>query len=990
MSAVALMSCTLAYAQTQTVKGTVVDNLGEPLAGVNIVEQGTTNGTMTDIDGNFSLNVAKGRTLVFSFIGYSSKEVVANGTKLNVTLEEDSELLEDVVVVGYGSMQRKDLTSSITTVKSKDLNTGVFSDAASMLQGKVAGLVVTTTGDPNGSPSMTLRGASTLRGGGAASPYYVIDGIPGVDISMVAPDDIESIDVLRDATATAIYGSKAANGVIIVTTKKGKKDQERVNVTYSGYVAFDNALKTLDMASAADIHNYVSRKKAADPSYTYMYDGGSSTDWQSEVLRTAMSHNHNISINGGSKKTTYMASMNLAKREGVVIGSNNDRANVRSLMSTKVLKDKLEISTGVNGMFGKNVGVPMGDEGASVLDAMNYFNPTLPIRQADGDWSHGDGSNNYNPLSLINEDKSQTEWKRLQFIGKATLNIIEGLTWNANYSFNTHQRTFSGYDSHHTQIIDKYGNCSPELNGVAHRSTYWGQAQTFETYGNYDATFGKHKVGVMAGYSWEEQKSNDGFGIRVNGFYDDVIGWNNITYAGDMKNGLNWLESGNVQTIRNISFYGRASYSFNSKYMLQATIRRDGSSVFGKDHQWGTFPSVSAAWNITEEEFMKDQNLFDNLKFRLGYGVSGNAMGFDAYTAYYTFGSTGERENGMVKLEMTKLDNPDLTWETTGMFNVGLDFGLLKGRLSGSIEYYNKVTTDLIWNYPLSAYVSTKTDIDANVGQITNNGIEVSLTAIPVQTKNFTWNTTVNLSHNQNVVDKLSNDTYHTSTFSQGDPMVAGVSANGWTQRVIEGEPLGTFYTYEWAGVDNEGVSVYYTRDENGKRDGKTTRDPQFKDRTITGCAQPKLNLGWNNSFSYKNWNASMFLTGVFGQDVYNGLRAHYSAPDFFAGGKNVLKEFIYERDLKDTGSNIPSDRFIEDGSYIRLQSLSVGYTFKNLAGWAQSIQLYVTMNNVFTITDYKGLDPEVNLGGIDPGVDYRWKVYPHTRTTMIGAKINF
>ena len=987
--AVALFSCSLAFAQTQQVKGTVLDNLGEPLAGVNIVEKGTTNGTLTDIDGNFALNVARGKTLVFSFIGYRTAEVVVSGTTLNVTLEEDSELLEDVVVIGYGTMQRKDLTSSITTVKAKDLNTGVFSDAASMLQGKVPGLVVTTNGDPNGSPSMTLRGASSLRSG-AMSPYYVIDGIPGVDISMVSPDDIESIDVLRDATATAIYGSKAANGVIMVTTKKGKKDQERVNVTYSGYVAFDAALKTLDVASAADIRDYVARKKAADASYSYMYDKGADTDWQSEVLRTAVSHNHNISINGGSKKTTYMASMNLAKREGVVIGSKNDRANVRSLISTKVLKDKLELSTGVNGMFGKFVGVPMGDEGASVLDAMNYFNPTLPIKQEDGDWSHGDGSSNYNPLSLINEDKSQTEWKRLQFIGKATLTIIEGLTWNANYSFNTHQRTYSAYDSHHTQIINKDGLVSPELNGVANRSTYFGKGQTFETYGNYDATFGVHKVGLMLGYSWEENKTDDGFGVRVNGFYDDIIGWNNITYAGDMKNGLNWLESGNIQTIRNISFYGRASYSFNSKYMLQATVRRDGSSVFGKGNQWGTFPSVSVAWNLTEEGFMKNQSLFDNLKLRAGYGISGNAMGFNAFTAYYTFGSTGQRENGYVNLEMTKLDNPDLKWESTSMFNVGLDYGMFNGRLSGSIEYYVKNTTDLIWNYPISPYVSTKNDIDANVGEITNKGFEISINAIPVQTKHFTWNTTLNLSHNSNTVDKLSNDYYKTTVFQQGDPMIAGVSANGWTQRVIEGEPLGTFYTYEWAGVDSEGVSVYYTRDENGNRDGGTTRDPGFEDRTITGCAQPKLTVGWNNTLNYKNWNASMFFTGVFGNDVYNGLRAHYSSPDFFAGGKNVLKEFIYDRDLKDTGSNIPSDKFLEDGSYIRLQSLTVGYTFKNFNGWLQNVQLYATMNNVFTITDYKGLDPEVNLGGIDPGVDYRWKVYPHTRTTMIGVKINF
>lgn len=978
-----LLSSTLAFAQNK-VTGTVTDKSGEPAIGVNVLEKGTTNGCITDIDGKFTLNVKKGATLVFSFIGYTTQEVQVTKDILNVVMQEDSKLLDEVVVIGYGSMTRKDVTSSITTVKSEELNKGVFSDAASMLQGKVAGLTVTTTGDPNGTPSMTLRGASSLRSG-AMSPYYVIDGIPGVDISLVAPEDIESIDVLRDATATAIYGSKAANGVIIVTTKKGKKDQERVNVTYSGYVAFDNALKTLDMASAEDIRGYVKKNNP-----NYMYDGGGNTDWQDEVMQTALSHNHNLSINGGGKKTTYMASVNITKREGVVTGSKMDRANFRSLVSTKVLKDKLELSAGVNSMFGKHVGVPMGDEGASVLDAMNYFNPTLPIRQADGDWSHGDGSSNYNPLSLINEDKSQTEWKRNQIIAKATLNIIDGLTWNANYSYNNNQRTYSAYHSHNTQITDKYGNVSPSMNGVAQRSTYFGHAQTFETYANFDKTFNDvHKVGLMAGYSWEETVSNDGFGVSVHNFFNDELGWNNLTYAG-MIDGPQKVESGTIETIRNISFYGRVNYSFNSRYMLQATVRRDGSSVFGDGHRWGTFPSVSVAWNVTEEDFMQNQSLFDVLKVRTGYGISGNAMGFGAYSAVATYGSTGKYDNGYVMLGATKLANPDLKWESTGMFNVGVDFGLLKGRLSGSVEYYIKKTKDLIWKYPVSAYSQPFNEISANVGKITNKGIEISLTAIPVQTRNFTWNTTLNLSHNKNTVDKLSNDIYKTSLFPQGDPMVAGVSANGYTQRVMEGQPLGTFYTYEWAGVNEDGISVYYTRDENGNRDGGTTTNPELKDRTITGNAQPDLNLGWNNTFTYKNFSVSAFLTGVFGHDVYNGLRAHYTAPDFFAGGKNVLKEFIYERDPKDTGSNVPSDRFIEDGSYVRLQSLTVGYTFDKFNEWIRNLQLYVTMNNVFTITGYKGLDPEVNLGGIDPGVDYRWSTYPHTRTILIGAKINF
>ncbi|MCR5269836.1 MAG: SusC/RagA family TonB-linked outer membrane protein, partial [Prevotella sp.] len=775
MLALLMMVSTMAWAQ-QRITGTVQDGKGEPLIGVSVVETGTTNGTVTDADGKFAISVKQGARLDITYIGYTKKTVAArNG--MTVKLEEDNKLLNEVVVVGYGTMRRKDVTSSITTVQAKDLNQGVFTDPAQMLQGKVAGLTVTSNGDPNGAPSITLRGASSLRSG-AMSPYYVIDGIPGVDISMVAPDDIESIDVLRDATATAIYGSKAANGVIIITTKSGSKS-DRTNVSYNGYVAFDNVLNTLDMASANDIRNYVTKNNI-----NYMYDGNGNTDWQDEVLRTGVSHNHNVGINGGTGKTKYMASINYADRQGVIVGSENQRANLRSLLSTKVLKDRLDLSVAVNGMTGKFVGVPMGDEGRSVLDAMNYFNPTLPIRDADGNWTKGDGSSNYNPLSLINENKSQTEWKRLQFIAKATANICEGFTWNVNYSYNTHQRTYSAYDSHNSQIIEKTGTTSPDFNGVAHRSTYFGHESTFETYGNFDKTFNDvHKLSLMAGYSWEEKVNNDGFGLRVNNFFDDTIGWNNLTYAGEMKNGMKWVESGTIETIRNISFYGRVAYSYNGKYMAQATIRRDGSSVFGDGHRWGTFPSFSLAWNITEEEFMKNQKIFSNLKLRAGYGVSGNAMGFGAYTAVPTYGSTGDVKDGYVMLSATKLANPDLKWESTGMLNIGLDYAFLKGRINGSIEFYNKKTKDLIWDYPVSSYIYPFNSIAANVGEITNTGIEFTINAVPVQTKDFTWTTTLNLSHNKNVVDKLSNDMYKTSTFAQGDPMVAGVSANGWTQR---------------------------------------------------------------------------------------------------------------------------------------------------------------------------------------------------------------
>ena len=983
-----LLCSTVMLAQNK-VSGTVVDASGEPLIGVSVLEDGTTNGGITDFDGNFTLTVKSGAKLTFSYVGYTSQTLAAaNGMK--VTLQEDNTVLNEVVVVGYGTMRRKDVTSSITTVQAKDLNKGVFSDPASMLQGKVAGLTVTTSGDPNGTPSITLRGASSLREGAAMQPYYVIDGIPGVDISMVSPDDIESIDVLRDATATAIYGSKAANGVIIITTKTGGKT-ERTNVSYNGYVAFDKVSKTLDVASANDIRNYV-KANGID----YAYDKSANTDWQKEVLRTGVSHNHNLSINGGGAKTKYMASINFMDRQGVVDGSHMNRLNIRSLLSSKVLKERLELSVGLNAMYGKNENMSMGkggngsgNEGKSVLDAMNYFNPTIPIKNADGTWSTGDGSANYNPLSIINEDPSETIWKRNQIVAKASLKIIEGLVWNANYSFDHFQSTFSSYHSHSTQLVPYNA-----YNGTANRSTYFGNNHTFETYVNYDHTFAKvHKLALMAGYSWEERNTGDGFGLTVHNFFDDYLKWNQLTYAGAID-GMPAVQSGTKEKIRNISFYGRVSYSYNSRYMLQATIRRDGSSVFADGHRWGTFPSVSAAWNVTEEPFMANQKVFDNLKLRLGYGVSGNALGFGAYSGVATYGATGTtfvyNGNSWAILGATKLANPDLKWESTGMFNVGLDYGFLNNRINGSIEFYHKKTKDLIWNYPVSTVIYPFDTIAANVGEITNKGIEFTINFDAIRTKNFNWMTTLNLSHNKNTVDKLSNDKFQTSTFAQGDPMVAGVSANGYTQRVIEGEPLGTFYLYEYAGTGNDGKATYYVRDANGNKTGETTSSPEYKDRYIAGNAQPKLTFGWNNTLSLKNWTMTLFFTGVLGNKIYNGSRAHYTAPDFFAGGKNVLKEFITDRPYSDNLSNIPSDRFLEKGDYLRLQTLTLGYTFDKLGDWLQSLQIYATCNNVFTITGYKGLDPEVNLGGIDPGIDYRWSNYPHTRTIMFGAKINF
>ena len=975
-SASLLLCSTAAMAQSQK-SGVIKDANGEPLIGVTVLEQGTSNGTVTDVNGRYTLKTTKPNAkLKVSYIGYES-QVITPGQ--SVTLSANDATLNEVVVVGYGTMRRKDVTSSITTVNAKDLDKGVYTDPAQMLQGKVAGLVISSSGDPNGSSSITLRGSSSLREGEAMQPYYVIDGIPGMDISMVAPDDIESIDVLRDATATAIYGSKAANGVIIITTKKGTEG--KTNVSYNGYVAFDNALKTLDMASAAELR----------ASGEVVEDEGANTDWQDEVLRTGVSHNHNLSISGGNKQTKYIASLNYIDHDGVIRGTEMNRVNGRALITTKVLKDRLTLSAGINAMRGVHKGVPVGQNGESVLDAMNYYSPTNPVRNEDGSWFKSDiGSQNYNPLSMINEDSNEFEWRRMQYIGKASLDIIDGLVLNANYSYNSKQKVYSYYNSSLSQL--PYGGTK----GKAHRDTRLGHDQTFETYLNYDLTLAKvHKLSLMAGYSWEERVNNDGFGVSVYNFYNDQLGFKNLAY-GNFINGMSDVDSGVEEIVRNISFYGRANYSYDGKYLLQATVRRDGSSVFGANNRWGTFPSVSAAWNIAEESFMKD-GIFDQLKLRAGYGVSGNALGFGAYSAYTLFGLNSGSSftyNGVTysKIEATQNGNKDLKWETTKMFNVGVDFAFLDSRLSGSIEFYSKKTSDLIWSYDVSTNIYPVGYMNANVGDITNTGIELTINAVPVKTKDFTWQTTVNLAHNKNKVKKLSNKKFSVDYKDWGDPNIGGISSNGEVERIKEGESLGTFWTYEWAGYNDHGQSTYYVHDATtGERTGEVTTTPEKKDKTKVGCALPKVTYGWNNTLTYKKWALTAFFQGNIGNKIMNATRAHYSNKALLSAGKNVLADALKDKYFtSDNTYYYPSDRYLENGSFFRLSTLSLAYTFDNFDGWLKSVQVYGTAKNVFTITGYKGLDPDINLGGLEPGLDKRETFYPHTRSFILGVKVNF
>lgn len=992
------MAASLGVSAQSLVKGLVTDPSSEPLIGVSVRgENGAA--VTTDVDGKFAINVPQGSKLVLSYIGYKTKTVDVKGNNLTVVLDEDHALLDEVVVIGYGSMQRKDLTGSVTSVQAKDLNVGIYTDPAQMLQGRVAGLSIVQSSDPNaGTASITLRGASTLNG--STSPLYVIDGIPDADLSLVSPNDIESIDVLRDASATAIYGSKAANGVIIVTTKRGSNGP--ATISYSGYVSWEKSLKNLDMMDADQLRAFA---KLGGTDLSKVNDLGYNTNWQDEVLRTGFAHNHNFSISGGNDKTRYSASVNYMERDGIVRGTNMNRLIGRSLVESKMLKDRLTVTLQVNGSISNHQGVPTGKTGESVIDAMYYYSPLVPVRNEDGSWFEGTyATQNYNPMSMIYENVSKSQSKRIDMTGKASLKIIDGLFLNGNFNYLNHQWDYKDYYSTKTQIPTakaRHGQTSRETTEAIHK--------LMEIYANYDKNFGdNHKLGLMAGYSWEQWDKGEGFKATTYNFYNDALGWDNIGLGNSTD--IDPIEGRIKQTTRMISFYGRANYSFASKYLLQAAIRRDGSSAFGSNNEWATFPSASAAWRLSEESFIKDLGVFNDLKVRVGWGQSGNSTGFDALTKYkYYYWDTWSRPRfpyvdpvtgtsvSYQTLTAARNANPNLKWETTTMLNVGIDFAFFNGRLNGTIEYYNKDTKDMIWDYEVSANIYPVNKMTANVGKMNNRGIEVTINAVPVQSRDFSWNTTLNLTHNKNKVTALSNGEFTVDYVDKLNPDLPRYDTQN-VQRIMEGEPVGTFYLWEFAGYDENDCSVFYKHDpETGERlvdesgNYVTTAEPTNDDRVKKGSAQPKLQLGWNNELRYRNWTLNAFFQGTFGNKIFNGTRAYYSTVANVAVGKNILAEAATEQRPNDTRAQAPSDRYLENGSYFRLASLTLGYTFRNcFDGWLNSIHLYGTCNNVFTITGYKGVDPEINLGGLEPGWDHRINRYPRTRQFIFGVNVNF
>ncbi len=969
-----IISVLPAFSQTgRIVNGTVTDEQNQPLPGVSVIITGSATGVITDASGKYAISVSGNMvTLRFSFIGSLSKDVkVGAANTINVSLLPDTRQLKDIVVIGYGTSSKKDVTGAITSVKAEDFNAGVLTTPAELLQGKVAGLNITKSGDPNKQPATILRGPSTLREGAAQQPFYVIDGVPGASIDLLAPADIESIDVLKDASSTAIYGSRAANGVIIVTTRKARVGQTRL--TYSAYGAVEKVSKQIDVLTGDELRQYLldnGVKALTKP----LDDDGSNTNWQKLAERNSYSQNHNLAYNGAGTNAEYGASVNYFKNEGILKNTNLQRTIFKGYINQHFFNDRLKL-----GVTLTNSGTKSDDITQSqVLSGILFYLPTVSPFNPDGSYKENfvrTGSGTLNPLSLIDNNFIKTDNNKTLINGFATVDILKGLKFTLNGSTQKDQNNINTY-------FNSKSGLAVGLGGVANRNAYKNTSDVVEAYLNYDRDFGLHSIKLLGGYSYQQDRTNDGFGVQTQGFSNDNLTFNNLFLSNPSNLAQIKFDPNYISTLRLISYYGRVQYQYNDKYLLQASLREDGSSAFGINQRHGYFPAASVGWRIISEKFMEQLPVISDLKLRAGYGVSGNSLGFDAFTAQLIYGIPpgGGKflNNGVITnpIGPVRNDNPDLKWESTATTNIGLDFGLFGNRLSGSVDYYIKKTSDLIYTYQVSTTQYFYPLLTANVGKIKNSGIEVVLNATPLKTQSFTWRTSFNVSHNKNVVESLSN-----SKFAVNNILTAQLGGKGQSflssQIIQPGYAIGTYNLWHYLGKDVNGVSTYQ------KADGSTTASqPLTTDQRITGNAQPKLIYGWSNSFNYKSFDFNFLLRGVYGNQILNATLASLNNP---ADSKfQNIPRFTLDESFKDINGYLVSDRFLESGSYLRLDNVTLGYTIKPTFKDVKSIRLYLSGNNIFVITKYRGIDPEINIGGLTPGIDNK-DFYPKTRTFSAG-----
>jgi len=960
----------------RTITGTVMDfETGEPLIGANIRIVGTSSGTITDFDGGFELNVPEGTNLLeVSYTGYTTQRIEIGTAAEYIIALKAGALLEEIVVVGYGTQKTKEVTSAITSVKSEDFNKGNVTNPTQLLQGKVAGLVVTQpNNDPNGDLGIALRGVSSVSG--STQPLIIIDGVLGADLKSVDPSDIESIDVLKDGSAAAIYGTRGTNGVVIITTKKGHAG--RPVLEYNGFLSSESVAKSLELLTPDQYRSYQANNANEKPD-----DKGGSTDWFDEITRTGISMYHGLSYSGGTESTTYYASMNYRDVNGVAISSGFDQLNLRMNVSQKALNDRLKV----------DISVTHTDRN---IDYVNYGafqnaligNPTIPVyieedkdpdlyRRYEGYYQIPGSFDWENPLAQSELVIDEALFRR--FIGsiRGDLEIIKGLTLSGFFSMQRSNQRYGKYEPLTSFQGDRVG-------GRARRALDEDYDRLFESTLRYAFANRKLDFNILCGYSYQDFEK-EGFSIENQDYLTDAFTYNNIEAGLGIENGF-----GNIDSYKNssrlIAFFGRAQVAFDDTYLLSASLRRDGSSKFGADNKWGLFPAVSAGVRL--KKFLGGFAALDDLKLRVGYGVTGNHDVIPSYESLSRYNTAGQNFllDGVWLQAVSPVSNanPQLRWERKAETNAGLDFSFFDYKLTGTIDFYIRNTTDLLWRYAVPVPPNLFGETFANAGEISTQGVELTLGAKPVARGSFSWDIDFNIAFNKNKLVSLSNEVYDFGTFrptgNVGSPGLEGVP----THVLEEGEPLGSFYGWTFTGLtedeDPKKAGKWIFEDLNG--DGNITPD----DRRVIGNAYPDFTFGLNNTFRLGNFDLNFFLRGSYGNDVLNLKRLFYENETLLPG--NLLASLLDNPELNDVQKY--SSYYIEDGSFIRLDNATLGYNFKIGGTAISALRLYVSGQNLFVLSGYTGVDPEVNLAGLEPGVDPR-QYYPRTRTVTFGLNVGF
>lgn len=989
--------------QQQTVKGIVKGPDGLPVIAANISQKGTNNATITDLYGNFTLNITgQHPVLVISYIGYVTTEVNVSGRAfIEVALQEDVEALDEVVVVGYGTMRKKDVTGAVSSVRTEDITKNATSNVMQAIAGKMSGVqVVQNSGTPGGDVSILIRGVGTIND---ASPLYVIDGVPvSGGMWYLNPNDVESIDVLKDASATAIYGSRGANGVVMVTTKQAQEGHTEINFDYS--YGIQHTAKTYDMLNAsqyAALHNEMRTNAGPEyslnPAFSDPESLGTGTDWMDAIFRTAPMQKVNLSMLGGNQKISHATSLGYYTQDGIMKNSSYNRLSLQSNISSKIVSN-VTVRANVNLSAENRRTQPVS---TVIQNAMRIL-PSIPIQDENGEYAGPTGNaewngNALNPVAIINEQNYRMKGFRMLSNISLEWEIIKGL------KFKTTGGAELGYDYNNSYIPKYKWGMNESKNTMQTVSSAYEQLYLWDNTLNYDKSFGKHRINAMAGTSYQEYKKESVSASGSGRASELTTELDNATKATDVGgNSLRWAL---------MSYMARLHYSYDDRYLVTATFRADGSSKFGKDNRFGYFPSFAAAWNIGNESFMQSVKPISQLKLRAGYGQTGNQnIGAYAFAdklsvnGVYNFGSQRGFESNLVNLIYPYLlSNPSVKWEAVEQYNVGVDIGFLKNRIVANLDFYVKNTRDMLTKKPVPQTSGTSLEQadwpPVNIGKVLNRGFEFT-----INTKNFVgefkWETNLNMSFNHNEVVSIG-----------GPEILNGVSL------IREGQPINSFYGYKLGGVYQTLDEVFTGPVMENRAADKASHNPYKNtspgdmwfvdvdgngeindlDRTVIGNPSPDCIFGFNNTFSYKNFDLSIFFQGALGNQVWNGVRASHESMN---STYNQLASTLERWTGEGTSSSMPraiyadpnnnsraSTRWLENGSYAKLKNLTFGYTLpENWTNRAKvkALRLYVSFDNLCTITNYSGLDPEVGLSGLDYGV------YPSARTYMFGVSVKF